>query len=171
MQSMNKLVSKSEQSLSEKCGGLAAPLSEVFAIQDILEKYFLPADMPVTHHFAPGLYLREIYMKAGTRVVGKMHKTTHLNIITKGDVSVMTRFGKHRITVTDKPIVFLSQPGVKKVLYIHEDTVWMTPHVTEETDLERLEEELIVPESELRDDDGNLLMGDRQLDLFAGEMS
>lgn len=168
---MNELVTTQEQELSERCGHEAAPLKDVFAIQDVLEKYFIPADMPVTHHFAPGIYLREILMKAGTRVVGKMHKTVHLNIITKGDVSVMTRTGKVRLTVKDKPIVFVSQPGVKKVLYIHEDTIWLTPHVTDETDLEKLEAELIVPESELRNKKGELLTDDQQLQLHFGGTS
>ena len=42
-------------------------------------------------------------------------------------------------------MTFLSAPGIQKVLYIHEDTVWSTVHVTNDRNLERLETSLIEP--------------------------
>lgn len=149
--------------------GLSRDLTAIFAMQKVLEDTKDHIEMPLRHFFAPGVCLREITMPAGSFVVGKMHKTTHLNIITKGDVSVMGADGvPFRYTVGDHPIVFISYAGVKKVLYNHEDTVWMVPHITEETDLEKLEAEVIIPDSDLRDDAGNILINTDQLKLLVG---
>lgn len=92
------------------------------------------------HHFAKGLYAREIFIPKGTLLTGKIHKSEHLNIISKGEISVLTEAGPQRIKA---PFTIVSMPGTKRVGYAHEDTVWTTIHATEETDLEKIEAELI----------------------------
>lgn len=99
-------------------------------------------ECPLKHYFAPGVYIREIFMPAGLIVIGKIHKTEHFNIIQKGAVSL---FSEHGVEYKCGPITFISKPGVQKVLYIHEDTVWSTVHITDERDLEALEAALIEP--------------------------
>lgn len=107
----------------------------------MLQQEQLPA--PVTHHFAPGIYLREIFMPAGAVVIGKIHKTEHLNILVKGACYLIhDDFSCEELRA---PMTFVSKPGVQKVLYILEDMIWMTPHVTGETDLVKLEADLIEP--------------------------
>lgn len=101
-------------------------------------------ECPLKHHFAPHVYIREIFMPAGSVVIGKIHKTEHFNIIQQGSVTLMNEDGS-RETLT-APITFVSKPGVQKVLYIHEDTVWSTVHLTENRDLDSLEAELIEPD-------------------------
>lgn len=98
---------------------------------------------PLKHHFAPGVYLREIFMPAGTVVIGKIHKTEHFNIISRGVCTLHHEDGRRE--VLSAPMTFVSGPGVQKVLTIHADTVWTTVHVTPETDLEKLESLLIEP--------------------------
>lgn len=100
-------------------------------------------DLPVKHHFSPGLYLREIFMPAGTVVIGKIHKTEHFNILVKGACLII--HDDYRREELRAPAVFVSKAGVQKVLYILEDMIWMTTHVTEETDMGKLEELLITP--------------------------
>ena len=92
------------------------------------------------HYFAKGLYAREITIPAGTILTGKIHKTEHLNIISKGKISVVTEFGSQ---VIEAPATIVSEPGTKRAGYALEDTVWTTIHATEEKDLVRLEQELI----------------------------
>jgi hypothetical protein len=94
-------------------------------------------ELPVHHDFSPGLYLRRIFMPAKTFVIGKTHKTEHFNIVLSGLANVMIDGEIHRI---EAPAVFKSGAGVKKVLYILEDMVWLTTHPTDETDLKKLEE-------------------------------
>lgn len=103
---------------------------------------FEQLECPVRHYFSKGLYLREIFMPKGAFVVGKLHATEHPNIISCGDCSVWTAIdGMQRIQA---PYTWISKPGVKKALYIHEDTIWTTCHVTDKTDLDELERELII---------------------------
>lgn len=100
--------------------------------------------MPLRHYFLPGIYIREIFMPAGTFVIGKIHKTEHFNIILKGRVSLVSPDGT---TTVDGPLTFVSKPGVQKALYIHEDTTWQTVHLTDLKDLEALEAQLIEPDA------------------------
>jgi hypothetical protein len=102
-------------------------------------------DCPVTHHFAPSVYAREIFMPAGAVVVGKIHKHAHLNIISKGKVIVSTEFGKNELVA---PCTFVSEAGTKRAVYIVEDCIWTTIHPTEETDLAKIEDHVIAKDYE-----------------------
>ena len=97
-------------------------------------------DCPLTHRFAPGVYLREIFMPAGTFVIGHEHKTEHFNVVIQG-CALVTIDGEVQEIVA--PRTFVSGAGVRKVLYIQEDMIWQTIHPTRETDLLKLEDELI----------------------------
>jgi hypothetical protein len=97
--------------------------------------------MPTKHYFAPGTYIREIFMPAGTYVIGKIHKTEHFNIIQKGRLSLVNEDGTS--TELQGPLTFVSKAGVQKAMYIHEDTVWSTVHITNERNMEALEAEII----------------------------
>jgi len=95
---------------------------------------------PVTHHFAPGTYGREMLLPAGHTIIGKIHKHAHLNIICKGRVKVTTEEGCKELI---GPCVFTSYAGTKRAVHVLEDTIWITIHPTEETDLEKIEDEVI----------------------------
>jgi len=97
-------------------------------------------EIPVTHHFSKGIYAREITAPAGVIMTGMVHKHEHLNIMSKGEVSVLTEDGIKRFKA---PCTFVSQPGTKRIGYVHEEMVWTTIHATNETDLEKLETELV----------------------------
>jgi len=62
----------------------------------------------------------------------------NLNICTKGRISVITE--QDGLKHIEAPAVIVSPPGVKRVAFAHEDSVWMTLHATEETDLDKIEE-------------------------------
>lgn len=102
-------------------------------------------ECPVKHYFTPGMYCREIFMPADTVVVGKMHKTEHINIISAGKAWVVTEDDQK--FYVEAPYSFVSHPGCKKALYIIEDMVWTTCHATNETDLDKLEEQMIEPDN------------------------
>ncbi len=103
----------------------------------------LQVDCPVQHFFAPGVYVREIFMPAGSIVIGKIHKTEHLNIIEQGTVMLISEDGSREIIMA--PCTFVSKAGVQKVLEIIEDCRWKTVHVTTETDVPTLEAMLVEP--------------------------
>ena len=93
-------------------------------------------EIPVRHYFSPGIYAREVTIPAGSVVTGKIHKYAHLNVVSKGDISVLTEDGVKRIAA---PFTFVSPPGTKRAGWTHAETVWTTIHATDETDLEKIE--------------------------------
>lgn len=99
-----------------------------------------PLEIPVKHHFSSGVYAREMKVPKGALIVGKIHKKQNLNIISQGEVSVLSIDGIIRVKA---PHTFVAGEGVKRVIYAHEDAVWSTIHGTHETDLEKIEEEFI----------------------------
>ena len=105
-----------------------------------------PESCPVLHHFAPGAYAREMLLPKGMRVVGKIHKHAHINVISQGCVTVFT---EHEGVLTlIAPYTFVSTPGTKRAVFVHEDTVWTTVHVTDKTNLADIEAEVIATEFE-----------------------
>ena len=91
------------------------------------------------HYFVPGLYAREIMIPAGVTLTGMIHKTEHLCVLSKGKVSVYTDEGMKTIEAST---VVHSMPGMKRVLFAHEDSVWINFHhnPTNEQNLEKSEE-------------------------------
>ena len=100
-------------------------------------------DAPVTHRFAPGVYLREIFMPADSIVIGRVHKTRHFNVLLTGACLIVHADGSRE--ELRAPMTFVSEAGVQKVLYILEDMQWQTIHPSDETDLEKLDEMLVEP--------------------------
>lgn len=100
---------------------------------------------PLQHHFAPGIYLREIFMPADTYVIGRIHKTEHFNILVKGACRIVHGDGTQE--ELRAPMVFVSKAGVQKLLHITEDMIWMTTHPGDETDLNKLDAMLVEPAS------------------------
>ena len=116
----------------------------VMALQDFMlgldQKMDLDKECPVRHLFAPGAYAREMTIPKGTVIIGKIHKHAHLNFISAGKVRVVTEHGSHELTA---PHTFVSEVGTKRVVYALEETIWTTVHVTNETDLEKIEDYVI----------------------------
>lgn len=97
------------------------------------------------HHFAPDVYMRQMDAKAGDLVVSKMHRTEHMNILLKGSITILTEDGVQHL---EAPVVLKSRAGTKRIGYFHEDSSWITVHPTNETDLEKIEELVIVPKEQ-----------------------
>lgn len=97
-------------------------------------------EIKTTHHFSQGVYAREIEMPKGAILIGKIHKHQNLVILSKGEISMMSIEGAKRIKA---PFTMVSCPGIKRIAYVHEDAVFTTIHGTNETDLEKIEEEFI----------------------------
>lgn len=94
------------------------------------------AECPVVHHFGPGIYMREVTLKAGTLAIGHAQKLEHLNIVLTGSVAIIDG---HQVKTIKAPLIYVGKPG-RKVGYVLEDTVWLNVYSTNETDIEKLEE-------------------------------
>ncbi len=94
-------------------------------------------ELEVKHYFSHGIYARELYIPRDTILVGKLHKFSQLNILSKGDISVLIDEEVKRIQA---PYTVASPPSTKRIAYTHEDTVWITIHGTDETNIDTIEE-------------------------------
>lgn len=95
----------------------------------------------ITHHFATGVYGRELHIKKGSLIVSKIHKAKTFNIIAKGTIAVICP--NHGYNVYEAPTCFVSNPLSKRVVVAIEDTLWITAHGTYKTNLDEVEEEII----------------------------
>lgn len=125
----------------------------ILAIQDELAKY-PQIDPPLKHHFAEGSYAREMLIPAGSVIIGKIHRHSHVNVISKGRIYVATEFGSE---ILEAPLTFVSKPGTKRAVYALTDVVWTTIHVTDETDLTKIEDVVIAPNYETFEREQRLL--------------
>lgn len=135
--------STTESTLVARRAGISGMIEEFKELPQV--------DCPVTHRFADGVYLREIFMPKGTIIIGKIHSTQHFNIILSGDVTIATTEGVWR---AQGGHTFISEAGVQKIVVMHEDCVWQTIHPTHSKNLVELEKELIVDRYDQLEVDG-----------------
>jgi len=89
------------------------------------------------HYFSDGVYAREITIPQFCLLTGKIHKYENLNILSKGDISVMTENGMRRVQA---PFTIVSPPGTKRIAFAHEECVWTTILRTDLTDPDEIED-------------------------------
>lgn len=111
------------------------------AIRDQLEQ----VELETEHHFAPGVYVRELRIPAGVVLTGKIHRFETMNILAAGTIRVTTDDGVKEITA---PAIFNSAPGTKKAGFAVTDVVFLNVHPTEETDVDVIENHFIAPSFE-----------------------
>lgn len=100
-------------------------------------------DQPLEHVFLPGLYVRRVLNPKGSLVTTKIHKTRHPFFVMKGVAEVGIP-GQGTETIV-APYHGITEPGTRRVIYAHEDVVWITvhPNPDDETDLDKLEERFV----------------------------
>lgn len=105
------------------------------------------AEVRMTHTFADGVYSRERWAPAGTLIIGKRHRHETMSFLMKGTLSVYNELGEETAT-HEAPKIWVSDVGSKRMTYSHTDTILVTVHPTNETDLEKIEHQFIIPEQE-----------------------
>ena len=121
--------------------------NKICEFQKAMEK--LPqVDVPLTHRFLDGLYSREVSMPKGSVVVSKTHKLENLTIISQGECIELTE--GHERRHLKAPCTIISEPGIKRALYMLEDTVWVTVHhnPSNTRDVKELEQIYIKPDED-----------------------
>ena len=102
-------------------------------------KAFPQVEYKLSHHFAPGVYSREVTMPAGCLVVGKIHKSAHMNILIKGEITVISESGTERLVA---PCTFTAPAFSRKAAYTHTEVVWANIIPTDETDPDKIADEI-----------------------------
>ena len=138
---MNDVIKLFDNMLASPAADKSIIRERILSLQEEMQQ-MEQVDCPVKHHFSTGSYAREILLPASSFVIGKIHRHSHVNVISQGECLVLTEDGVRHYKA---PLTFISLPETKRVVYSITDVVWTTVHVTSETDLAKIEEYVISP--------------------------
>jgi mannose-6-phosphate isomerase-like protein (cupin superfamily) len=99
-------------------------------------------ELETEHYFSGGMYCRKLTRPAGTVIVGKVHKKEHFFMCAKGEIRAWSEKGMVTLKAGD---VICSKAGTKRVTLALTDAIGITFHVTDKTNLDEIEAELIEP--------------------------
>jgi quercetin dioxygenase-like cupin family protein len=101
----------------------------------------------INHHFSAGVYAKETLIPAGQVLVQHKHKFSHLSILASGSIELMVD-GKRKIIHAPACLTIEADKhhGVKSLT----DVVWYCIHATECTDIDEIDEVLIVPSDQAK---------------------
>ena len=111
-------------------------------------------ELETEHYFSDGMYCRKVSRKAGTLIVGKVHKKAHFFMCAKGEIIAWTENVMKKLVAGD---IIESKPGTKRVTLAVSDAIGITFHKTDKTDLDEIEAELIEPDEMALFDSSNKL--------------
>jgi len=134
-----------------------ATRDNIISIQDKISK--MPDAMfgdcfPLKHKIIDGLYVREIFVPKGALFVSKLFKQDHASFLLLGELSILTEQGIMRVKA---PFHMITKIGTKRVVYVHEDCVWITVHPNKNNlkTVEELEGEIIAKDYKELDEQEN----------------
>jgi hypothetical protein len=120
-------------------------LAELGCMPEILriEKVLLnevQVDCPVKHYQVDGVYVRSMFIPAGTLLTGKIHNFENIAILAQGTIRISNGTESYVISA---PHVMVDKPGVKRIGYAETDVTFITVHKTVNTEIEAIEKELV----------------------------
>ena len=97
---------------------------------------------PLKHSFADGIYVRQMSMKKDSAVIGAIHNHLHVWFLLTGNITVATENSTEYYIA---PCYVIATPGVKRVIYANEDSIFVNIHKnpTNTQDLNELEAEIV----------------------------
>lgn len=125
------------QHTGERPLAVRAKIQQLVRALETTAGYF--TELPLDHQFANGMYIRRLFIPKGSLIVGRIHKDECINVVEKGDISVLTETGMKRVQAG---FTVVTPPGIQKVGYAHEDTIFTNIFRTDETDVDKIEDVL-----------------------------
>ena len=119
-----------------------ATQDNIYKLQDII-KGMPQVTGETRHHFSDNMYARELFIPAGTVVVGALHKSKHLYMVVTGKCKASSQYETVDI---EAPYIGETIPGTKRVIYAETDCVWIGFFPTQLTDIDEIEAALLEPE-------------------------
>tara|TARA_R110000824_G_scaffold68935_3_gene177702 strand:+ start:40 stop:522 length:483 start_codon:yes stop_codon:yes gene_type:complete len=112
---------------------------------DLAEKLIIengdPIVCPLKHRFTDGMYIREVFVPAGSLFTTAIHKKQHPFVISLGKYKV---YDGDNILVIEAPHTGITEPNTRRLIYAEEDTICTTFHITDKTDVDEIEKEIII---------------------------
>ena len=94
------------------------------------------------HTFADGIYVRQMTIAKDEMIIGAIHKHLHVWILLSGCKTVLTN---GELKEYKAPCTVLSEPGVKRIIYGNEESIFTNVHKnpTNTEDIKELEKQII----------------------------
>lgn len=102
------------------------------------------AEIPCTEFYSDGCYGRQVFIPKGTALVGEIHATEWIIVVSRGKIRIVDETGTRIIDATKQPATFISPAGVKRAGYTLEDTWWTGFRATPLTDEASIRKEHLV---------------------------
>jgi hypothetical protein len=135
-------------------------LAELGTMPDILRieqeiREMPQVSCPVEHYQVDGVYVRSMFIPAGTILTGKIHNFENIAILAQGTIRVSNGTDSYILTA---PHIMVDKPGVKRIGYAETDVTFITVHKTANTEIDDIEKELVSDTFE--EYEQQLLLGD-----------
>jgi len=94
------------------------------------------------HTFADSIYIREMTIAKDEVIIGAIHKHLHVWFLLSGNITVLT---EGELKEYKAPCTVLSEPGVKRVIYGNEESIFTNVHKnpTNTEDIKELEKQIV----------------------------
>lgn len=126
--------------------------SKLNRLEQLMQAGYPPVFPEVTHHFTKGdgvngkMYIRTILMKKGIIVTSKVHMWEHPYVVVKGSMTWFNEVdGMDGAVHITAPYFGITQPGTRRAILVHEDTIMSAFYATDLTNVEEIERTIIFP--------------------------
>jgi hypothetical protein len=122
-------------------------------------KHLPPPAMPTLNFLCDGMYCRQIRIPEGVAFVGRKHKVPHYFMVLRGGAMVTNPDGG--IYNLQAGMVLMCSPGAQRIGLTYADTIFVTVHRTDSTDLESIEDDVVEYDPKNQWGTGNEFLGGR----------
>lgn len=91
------------------------------------------------HYQIKGVYVRSLFIPAGTLLTGKIHNTEYISILAQGTIKITNGTDSHEITA---PKIFVCEAGTKNMGYAVDDVTFINVFRTDKETIEDIEDEV-----------------------------
>lgn len=109
-------------------------------VESIMAEY-PQLECPLVHRFTKNMYIREVSVPAGSWLTTRIHKDEHPFALSKGTITMWD--GETQIDIS-APFGGITKENTRRIVFVHEDCVFTTFHVTDKKTVEDVESEILV---------------------------
>jgi mannose-6-phosphate isomerase-like protein (cupin superfamily) len=120
---------------------LTGTRDEIIDIVESLMVEYPQLDLPLVHRFTDNMYVREISVPAGSWLTTKIHKHEHPFVLSKGSITMWD--GETQMDIS-APFGGITKENTRRIVFVHEDCVFTTFHVTDKKTVEEVEDEILI---------------------------
>jgi hypothetical protein len=115
---------------------------EVIDVVESIMAQHQQVECPLIHRFTNNMYVREVFVPAGTLLTSKIHKYEHPFVLSQGTITMFDGEGG-QIDIS-APYCGITKENTRRVVYVHSDCVFTTFHVTDKKTVEEVEDEILI---------------------------